>query len=479
MCPHAVIKGVDMTQFKSKDRFGRLLEQAESIRLGGKYVQTSSGPSDLLKLIQELQSLRVELELQNEGLHRSQQELMRSKMRYTQLFDHAPVGYITTSSKGLILNVNKTFADLLGIDKNSLINKRLSAYIIHDDLEIYHRHVSGLSGLKTRQDCELRLQKRDGTFVDVRLESNLISQKHVDPLQYRTVIIDISEQKKTLKAEQEKERRMRHSRKMKSVRKIVGGFSHNFNNILHIIMGNVELARRKTPKDGAALANLKTIETTDIRAAESVRTLLSFSDKTDREQHPLDVVMLVKETVERLRQSIPETIEIVDFFPDAEVFVLGDHMQIRQMIMNLGANASRAMERRGGILEIKIQSLMIREAETINYPDLKAGEYAKITVRDTGSGIDPDISDQIFDPYFTTKKTGKAAGLGLTVVYGIVKNHDGAIFFKTKKDVGTKFSILLPILKKAPADNAKPCDDQNGESDDILWADDYGKEKMS
>jgi len=184
-----------MSQNTAQDKFSELRNQAERLLALKGNVPGLAYDDDPLKLIHELQTLQIELELQNEELHRSQQELMQSQINYTELYDFAPVGYITTSLKGLILGSNLILSDMLQTERSLLINQPLSAFIHIEDQDIYYRHQKNLSESKTRQISELRLQPKDGAILDVQLESTVVPNKAGDPERYRTVVSDISERK--------------------------------------------------------------------------------------------------------------------------------------------------------------------------------------------------------------------------------------------------------------------------------------------
>lgn len=182
-----------------QDKFTLLRIQAESLIKTNGVVETPVDFDDPLKLIHELQTFQTELELQNEELHRSQQALMQSQINYTELYDFAPVGYITTDLKGLILRANLTLADMLLTERSFMINQPLSAFIHIEDQDIYYHHLRNLSESNTRQICELRLQSKNGAILDVQLESQISLDKTGDPEQHRTIVIDIGGRKRVEK----------------------------------------------------------------------------------------------------------------------------------------------------------------------------------------------------------------------------------------------------------------------------------------
>lgn len=182
-----------------QEKFKQLRFKAEELIKTDDFVSPPADFENQKRLIHELQVFQVELELQNEELRCSQQELMGQKKLYTELYDFAPVGYITVNLKGLILNANLTFADMLSTERSSLISQPLPDHIIFKDQDIYYRHLRELTVSKTRQVCELCMEKKDGIQFDVQLESTVISEDSGEPLQYRTVVIDISERKQMVK----------------------------------------------------------------------------------------------------------------------------------------------------------------------------------------------------------------------------------------------------------------------------------------
>ena len=451
------------------EKFHQLRRQAEELMKNKAFVTPLTVVEDPLELIHELQTFQVELELQNAELHRSQQELMEFKKRYTDLYDFTPVGYICSDKKGVILTANLTLADMLSTQRSSLINQAFSGYILFEDQDIYYQHIRTLAELKTRQICELRMRKRDGTPLDVQLESTVISYQSGRPEQYRTVIIDISARKQMEKEKQALQIQLHQHHKMESIRTIAGGIAHDFNNILFIILGNVDMAFENFTDWHPVYPKLEKIRTAALRASAIVRLLLSFSQTARQEQIPIDAVSVIKESLPLLRASIPTTIDIHTDFPDREVRILSDKVQIGQVLMNLCTNAAQAMEKTGGLLEIKVETRTLAEGAVEACP---AGDYAEISVSDNGPGIDSDIMARLFDPYFTTREVGKGSGLGLAVVYTLVKNHNGAITVQNRPAKGAVFTMLFPMVDEQPEKNRTPMEASSHGTERILFVDD-------
>ncbi len=280
-----------------------------------------------------------------------------------------------------------------------------------------------------------------------------------------TIFRDITENKAI-------ESQLQQARKMESIGTLAGGIAHDFNNILFMITGNAELALENIPESNPTHANLKEIKTAGLRAAGIVNQLLNFSRNSDQELRPIEAITVIKDALRFLRATIPTTVELRKHLPDTDIAIMADPVQINQILMNLYTNAAQAMEKTGGILEINVENKTLTEDAAGNYPDLTAGEYLKIRVSDTGPGINPEIIGRIFDPYFTTKEFGKGSGLGLAVVHGVVKSHNGAITIDSEPGKGTDFIILFPVIDEKPEVEAKPSDEAPPGYETILFVDD-------
>jgi len=244
------------------------------------------------------------------------------------------------------------------------------------------------------------------------------------------------------------EEEIRQARKMETIGTLTGGISHDFNNILGIILGNTELALEGIPKENPAHSNLEEIKTASLKATDIVKQLLSFSRRTEQKLQPLEIALVIKDALKFLRSTIPTTIDIEQDIRITDETILGDPIQINQVMMNLCINSSHAMEETGGKLTLILEKVILDKNSAKAYPELTPGNHVQIMFMDTGQGIDPEIIDRIFDPYFTTKAVGKGSGMGLAVVHGIVKNHNGAISIKSKPGKGTGIRILFPMADK-------------------------------
>jgi PAS domain S-box-containing protein len=285
------------------------------------------------------------------------------------------------------------------------------------------------------------------------------------------VATDITEIKSLEKERLHTEAQLRQAQKMEAIGTLAGGIAHDFNNILSAILGYSELALDDALHGRASANYIREILKAGGRARDLVYQILTFSRQTETEAKPILVQPIVKEALKLLRASLPSTIAISGN-TQCKAIVEADPIQIHQVIMNLCTNAGHAMRPTGGTLEVNLS----KETLTSDYTDQSAaalpGEYLKIAVSDTGPGIDKDILDRIFDPYFTTKEKGEGTGMGLAVVQGIVQNCHGFVTVDTLTGKGTCFNVYLPIIQmnepvQTKADAAVP-----GGHERILFVDD-------
>ncbi|HOP40764.1 MAG TPA: ATP-binding protein, partial [Geobacteraceae bacterium] len=247
------------------------------------------------------------------------------------------------------------------------------------------------------------------------------------------------EEKKTLESQ------LHQAQKMEAIGQLAGGIAHDFNNILTAIIGYSEIISMKLEKTSPLGKHLEQVLVAAERAAELTNGLLAFSRKQVLHTKPLDLCQVVEGVEKMLRRLIPEDIDFKTVISEEVLTVMADKGQIEQVLMNLVTNAKDAMPK-GGMLSITVASITINESFMHAHGFGKPGSYAVITVSDTGHGMDKKTLEKIFEPFFTTKETGKGTGLGMAIIYGIVKQHNGYITVESEKGKGTKFSIYLPLV---------------------------------
>lgn len=282
---------------------------------------------------------------------------------------------------------------------------------------------------------------------------------------------NITDRELLKKREFELQRQLFQAQKMESIGTLAGGIAHDFNNILAAIIGFTQLSLEAAEKDTPIEENLQEVFSAGIRAKNLVNQILTFARKTDEEIEPLQPYIILKEVSKFIRSSIPTTIEIRQNIK-SDSFIIGNPIQIHQVLMNLCTNSAQAMEDKGGLLELDIRDIHIQSGQTLPEKGLKEGKYIQIKVSDTGTGVPPEILDSIFEPYFTTKDPGEGTGLGLSVVQGIVASHGGKITADSVRGKGMTFTIHLPISKGIKSGHPDKPEELQGGSERILFIDD-------
>jgi len=247
--------------------------------------------------------------------------------------------------------------------------------------------------------------------------------------------------------------RFRQVQKMEAIGTLAGGIAHDFNNILSAIIGYTELALYFDSEATSSRELLEQVLKASNRAKDLVAQILTFSRQSEQELKPVMISLLIKENLRLLRTSLPTTIEIRQNITAKSSTVLADPTQIHQVLMNLCTNASHAMRENGGVLDVSLIPFDLDPNAATHYPDLTPGPYLKLTVSDTGHGMNRAVMEHIFDPFFTTKEPGRGAGMGLSVVHGIVTSYGGTIIPESEPGKGTTFHVFFPRLeKKIPAE---------------------------
>ena len=458
-------------------------------------------PDEVQQALHELRVHQIELEMQNEELRRTQKDLEASRERYFDLYDLAPVGYFTLSEQGLILEANLKVAKMLGVERSALIKLPLSRFILPEDEDIYYRYRKQFSA-SSGQGCELRLTRHGGAQFWVRLEVTASEDSDGNPV-YRAAMIDITERKRmegelrtgrdeleqrvlertaelanayeSLREEtrdrQRIEQELRQAQKMEALGTLTGGIAHDFNNILAAIIGFTEIIRDHLPTESRETRYAARVLEAGMRGRELVRQMLTFSRKTEQEKKPLQLSGIVEETKMFLRASIPTTVRIKTNVRSTGL-ISADPIQMRQVLTNLCTNASYAMREKGGVLDIELSDHTIPPPSNSDPHGVKPGRYVRLIVRDTGTGMPADVMDRIFDPFFTTKKVGEGTGLGLSVVHGIVTQHDGSITVESEPGIGSVFTVYFPRITGGPEIDGISDDDIPTGSERILFIDD-------
>lgn len=274
-------------------------------------------------------------------------------------------------------------------------------------------------------------------------------QNHAEELQNRVDELNRAREEKT-----ELQNRLVQARKMEAIGTLAGGIAHDFNNILSAIMGYTELTLEDMDPDFPDRRNLEKVIDASNRARNLVKQILTFSRQSEQDIRPVQVKPVISESLQLIRASLPSTVEIRQNL-ESEAVIIGDPIQLHQVVINLCTNAKQAMQETGGILTVSLNELDIDPPAAASIGNIDPGRYIEMSVEDTGKGIAAENLDRIFDPFFTTKPIGKGTGMGLSVVHGIVESLGGGIVVSSEPENGSVFRVFLPIADQEAAELAR------------------------
>jgi two-component system, cell cycle sensor histidine kinase and response regulator CckA len=385
---------------------------------------------------------------------RTEEELQKQHDLLAQLVETSPVGIAFVDAGGKIIFANTRAEEILGISKNDITQLEYNAPAWRitdlDGKPFPMDDLPFMQVLKTRKpvkDIQHGIEWPDGRRVLLSINGAPLISATGEFSGMVATFEDITERKALEEERIKLEERLQQSYKMEAIGSLAGGIAHDFNNILSSVFGFAELAKMRH-EDGENIGNeLDEILKAGVRARDLVKQILTFSRQAGIKREPMVVVPLIKETLKFLRASLPVTIEIRQDFPVSDSMIIADPTQIHQVIMNLCTNAAYAMKEKGGMLDVRLAEVELDDAAELDYKGLEQGRYLRLSVSDTGSGIQKEIIKRIFDPFFTTKERGEGTGMGLSVVHGIVKEMGGSITVYSDPGIGTTFNILLPLYK--------------------------------
>jgi two-component system cell cycle sensor histidine kinase/response regulator CckA len=432
--------------------FARRLEDmrrhVETIR--GTSNDSSGAFEELLLAVEELRVAEEELRQQNEELTVAHAAVAEERRRYQHLFQYAPDAYLLTDLNGIIREANHSAAHLLGVQPRFLVGKTLVSFVAIEDRPRLRGEIGRWQSEPAAKSMELRLHPRGGQPFEASLTLSVARGGPRDTaFGFRWLVRDISAhhqltqelrlREETARREAEaSEAHAYHVQKLESIGVLAGGIAHDFNNLLHVVLGNADLARRHVPGDSEARDHLDEVVRATLRAAELTQQLLAYSGRGAVESRQLDLSREVREMATLLRTAISKQATLNWDLAEELPPVTADPTQLRQIVMNLITNASDALGEGSGT--ITLRTGLVEGAESAAEPPVSVF----LEVSDTGCGMDSSTLQRIFDPFFSTKFTGR--GLGLAAVMGIVENHQGHVRIRTAPGEGTSFRVVLPAV---------------------------------
>ena len=437
-----------MQKKANNERFADLRRRALAVLDGYEKTDPEIFNGNIKKLIVELDTNRVELELQKEDLRNAQAEIEISRLNYNELYEFAPVGYLTLDGDCRIVETNRRAAQMLNMSKGQLVNRKFTAFIHFDDQDIFHLHKQQLRNSGRRQSARLRLKTDNDSPLYVQLESALrlehedvagqILMTMTDITALELAKAEITALNKELQRHvrqrdiklQETQSQLLHSEKLAAIGTLAASIAHEMNNPLQGVLNVLKSVRRRVslePED-TELMDIAVDECKRMR--NLLQALQDFNRPTSGTRAPIDlhstldsVLLLYKKKLDT-RNIVVEK-HYGEHMPT--LYAIGD--QIKQVAMNIFANAVDACEG-GGIITI------ITEADQ---------SCITLIIKDNGVGINPLHQERIFEPFFSTKSEVKGTGLGLSVSYGIIRHHNGTITVHSSPGNGAEFSIKLPL----------------------------------
>jgi two-component system, cell cycle sensor histidine kinase and response regulator CckA len=386
--------------------------------------------ADRLRLLQELQIHQIELEMQNEELRHARDEVEAGLAKYSDLYDLAPVGYLTLDREGTIREANLTCAGLLGVERAQSVGRRLESFISAEDRPGFRGFLTKIFEGRAKESREVTLLRADHPPMPVMIEAVAT----VSGRECRAALADVTEQHRA-----QADRLL--ARKCEAVEILLGGLATDYGNLLATMLPNLELARTLVPPGEEFLARrLQEAEWAALQAQELTRRLHALARERVLVSLPTSLPGVIRASVEAALHGVP----VRGAFSVAEDLwsVDADARQLGQALGNVVRNAREATPR-GGVISVRAQNVRL---QTPGDASLPPGAYVRISIADHGVGMPRDVLPRIFDAYYSTKARGKdqGVGLGLTISQAIIRKHGGAITVESAVGVGTTVHLFLP-----------------------------------
>jgi len=411
----------------------------ETIRVGVRtLILTMLGALTIAALLRQIRQVAA-----------GQRALRESEERYALAMEGANDGHWDWDVMTDRLFLSPKMKMLYGHSADSEIKTRsawLAQVVIHpDDRPRFDAALKNhFEGLTPRYECEYRVRHPDGDWHWLHARGRCLRDSAGKPVRFVGSTSDVTAQKLAEIDKEKLEAQLRQSQKMEAIGTLAGGIAHDFNNILGAILGYGELAHQHSAEGSPLRRYLDNVMHAAERAQTLIERILGFSRSGLGDRAPVNVQLVIEETLELLEASLPAGIRLESRIEAGNSAVIGDATYLHQVAMNLCTNAIQAMER-GGVLRVILECAEVNEPRTLSRGSLAPGRYVRLIVSDTGAGIPTAALDRIFDPFFTTKGVGQGTGLGLSLVHGIVSDLGGAIDVTSKTGEGASFEIWLPV----------------------------------
>ncbi len=364
---------------------------------------------------------------------RAEEALRQSEERFRSMFENAAAGVSETAPDGTFTAVNPAFAALLGRATSDIVGRTPTAFTHPDDWTAQQPLLAGVwGGGRDEYRHAKRYLRPDGTVVWTELSAAVLRDAAGRPRSVLGVSVDVTERRRL-------EEQLLQAQKMEAVGQLAGGIAHDFNNLLTAVLGHLGLVA--VPAGGPAREHLALAEKAAQRAADLTQKLLGFARKSQLLLMPTSAAGCVAEVLDLVRPNLGRDVALAADLA-ADDLVLADPALLGQVVLNLCLNARDAMPG-GGTLSVGTAAVDVTPAEAATSPHGRPGPHVRIRVADTGTGMAPAVLARVFEPFFTTKEVGKGTGLGLAMVDGIIRQHDGWVAVRSEVGVGTRFDLYL------------------------------------
>ncbi len=374
----------------------------------------------------------------------AEEALRESEKKYRTILETIADGYHEVDLAGNLTFVNDSLCEILGYAREELLGGNYRKLMDERSVKgVYEAYNEVYRTGKPNPGFMYQNIGKDGSRRDVSVSISPIKDANGQPLGFRGIMRDVT-------PEVQLQKQLIQAQKMEAIGTLAGGIAHDFNNLLQVTLGYSDLLLMRKEEGDPEYADLKKIVQAGRNGADLVRRLLTFSRKVEPRFRPMNLNNLIRQVEKLLFRLIRKMIAIELRLDDSLRIINADAMQLEQILMNLAVNAGDAMPD-GGKLTIETTNAVLGQEFCRAHVGAQAGEYVLLRVSDTGHGMDREILQHIFEPFYTTKAVGRGTGLGLATVYGIVKQHSGHIECKSKLDRGTTFSIYLPPMEMEEA----------------------------
>lgn len=375
-------------------------------------------------------------------------KLRRSERMFQTVSQSAPVGIFRVENNRQLSYVNERWSAITGIDAEDILTISWLDRVHPEDQErVRLRWEQALT--KTEGfACEFRFQHASDKIVWVLARANPLHFEVGNANGFVGIFTDVTREKLLELEKSEIETRLAQSQKLEALGTLVGGVAHDFNNLITTMLGFADLIGRQIPSDSPMVEDLSNLITAGERAKDLISQIQSFSRQRPTQYKSVALGPLLRESLKLFRASSPKGITFEEDIAENLPTVRADVTQIHQILLNLVTNAVYALrEKKTGTLTAKLSLIEVDETLRGNFPELSDQQYVCLEISDTGEGIPEEVIQKIYDPFFTTKPPGDGTGMGLSVVHGIIKSHQGAIEVESESDGGTAFRIYLPLAK--------------------------------